>query len=278
MRRFAIGDVHGCAKALRTVIEEIDPQPHDTLIFLGDYVDRGPNSRDVVQQIIELQARCRVIPLCGNHELVLTAILDRGADHDVWFAGGGRATITSYGGKLSKIPESHREFLRDLKPYYEDQDTICVHAGYDPTLPMQAQSGRVMHWDHLPAQLPSPHVSGKRVFFGHTPQASGNVLDAGHLVCIDTYCFGGGYLTAFEIDTNCLIQVDHHGHLRRAPGAAIAKALRHLRTHVNELFQRRAVLGDKLNLQEKMTPTLSPPVKVQESLPSDSEIRPAATK
>ena len=277
MRRFAIGDVHGCAKALRTVIEEIDPLPEDTLIFLGDYIDRGPNSRDVVQQIIELQARCQVIPLCGNHELVLSAILDRGVDQAAWFAGGGRATLTSYGGKLSKIPESHREFLRDLKPYYEDQDTICVHACYDPRLPMNQQSGRILHWDHLPAKLPLPHVSGKRVFFGHTPQPTGNVLDAGHLVCIDTYCFGGGFLTAFDIDSNDLIQVDHHGHLRRAPGAAIVKALRHVRKRVTELAQRRLGSSAQLDSRETITPT-PPPITVEEFPSTDSQLRQSPTK
>ena len=70
MRRFAIGDIHGCAKALRSVIEAIDPQPEDEIVFLGDYVDRGPDSRDAVDQIIDLQTRTQVVALRGNHEIM----------------------------------------------------------------------------------------------------------------------------------------------------------------------------------------------------------------
>ncbi len=237
MRRFAIGDIHGCAKALRTVIEEINPSSQDTLVFLGDYIDRGPDSRDVVQQIIDLKSRCRVFPLLGNHELMLSAILERGLDDAVWLASGGRATVASYGGKLSKIPDRHLEFFRALIPYYDSDDTICVHAGYDPMMPMDQQRGNVMHWNHLPATLPLPHVSGKRVFIGHTPQPTGNILDVGHLVCIDTYCFGGGFLTAFDLDSNRLIQVDHHGHLRRERGAAVMKGVRRLQTRIADYVQ-----------------------------------------
>jgi serine/threonine protein phosphatase 1 len=80
---------------------------------------------------------------------------------------------------------------------------------------MHEQDDNVSYWQHLPSPLPSPHKSGKRVFVGHTPQGGGSVMDGEHIVCIDTYCFGGGFLTAFEIETNEVIQCDYHGHLRR---------------------------------------------------------------
>ncbi len=106
MRRFVIGDIHGCAKALRTLIETIAPQPDDELVFLGDYVDRGPDSRDVVDQVIELQQQCRVVALRGNHEIMLMGVAIGGLDDSVWLANGGKATVSSYGGCLSKIPAS----------------------------------------------------------------------------------------------------------------------------------------------------------------------------
>lgn len=215
MRRFAIGDIHGCAKALRTVLQAIDPQPSDELIFLGDYIDRGSDSRDAVGQIIEAQSRCRVTAIQGNHELMLLAIIDQGFDDTVWLASGGRTTVTSYGGSLSKIPDQHLQFFRSLRPYYETSQEIFVHAGYHPQLAMNEQEQATLFWNHLPALLPRPHISGKRVFVGHTPQASGNVLNLGHLVCLDTYCFAGGFLSAFNIDTGEIIQADVHGHLRR---------------------------------------------------------------
>ncbi len=239
MRRFAIGDIHGCSKALRTLIETIDPQPEDQLVFLGDYVDRGPDSRDVVEQIIELHDRCHVVALRGNHEIMLLGVALGGLDDAVWLSNGGIATVSSYGGCLTKIPPHHLAFFQELVPYYESTDSIFVHAGYDPTLPMHEQDEATIYWNHLPFPLPMPHISGKRVFLGHTPQPAGNILDAGHVVCIDTCCFGGGYLTAFELGTNEFTQADHHGHLRRSSSLAVAHRLGKLKRAIVSLYREQ---------------------------------------
>ncbi|MFK8115037.1 MAG: metallophosphoesterase family protein [Rubripirellula sp.] len=215
IRRFAIGDIHGCAKALRGLIEEIAPRPQDEVIFMGDYVDRGPNSKDVVDQIIDLQNRCNVIALRGNHEIMLMGVALAGMDDKVWQANGGRATVTSYGGSLAKIPAAHLAFFQELLPYYETPSEIFVHANYHPLLDMHQQIDMTTYWEHLTERPPLAHKSGKRVFVGHTPQPTGNVLDVGHLVCLDTYCFGGRYLTAFNLGTDEILQADFHGHLRR---------------------------------------------------------------
>ena len=79
------------------MIEEIDPTAEDQLIFLGDYIDRGPSSRDVVNQVIELQSRCNVVPLLGNHEIMLMGVALRGLDQDAWLRSGGKATVTKIG-------------------------------------------------------------------------------------------------------------------------------------------------------------------------------------
>lgn len=231
MRRFVIGDIHGCAKALRALIEAIEPGVDDEIVFLGDYIDRGPDSRDVVQQILDLRQRCHVVPLRGNHEIMLLSVALRGMDDEVWLENGGAATVASYGGSLSRIPPDHLELFQQLEPYYETSDTIFVHAGYDPLLDMHEQSAATTYWNHLPLPLPPPHKSGKRVIVGHTPQPSGVVLDGGHVMGLDTYCFGGGYLTAFETHTREMIQANLHGHLRRAPIKIIA-------ANLNRLFRR----------------------------------------
>ncbi len=216
MRQFAIGDIHGCAKALRSLIEEIAPGPDDELIFLGDYIDRGPDSKDVIEQIIALQKVCRVIALRGNHEIMLMGVI-AGLDDTIWSHCGGQATLASYGGTLDKIPADHLEFLRSLQAYHVTEESIFVHANYVASISMDLQEETTLFWKHLDFPRPSAHCSGKRVFLGHTPQPGGNVLDLGHLVCIDTYCFGGGYLTAMETATCDLWQTDRHGHVRRAP-------------------------------------------------------------
>ncbi|MCA9137384.1 MAG: serine/threonine protein phosphatase [Planctomycetales bacterium] len=234
MRRFVIGDIHGCDKALRTLIECIDPQPDDELIFLGDYVDRGPDSRGVIDQIIELQSICRVVALRGNHEIMLYSVAFGGLTADMWLAAGGKATVTSYGGSLDKIPDTHRAFLQSLRPHYETAESIFVHACYEARTPMDQLNDELRYWTHLSVS-PGPHFSGKKVYVGHTPQPSGIVMDLGYLVCVDTYCFGNGFLTAMNVETNEVIQVDKKGFRRRVPAeklfqfvAATAKSLRSL--------------------------------------------------
>lgn len=220
MRRYVIGDIHGCSKALRTLIEYIDPKPEDELIFLGDYVDRGPNSRDVIDQIIDLKKRCNVVALRGNHEIMLQSVAFGGMDDKIWMNTGGKATVTSYGGSLDKIPLSHREFLQSLLPHYETEEAIFVHACYEAYVPMDELSDEIRYWTHLGPNPPAPHFSGKRVYVGHTPQPSGAVLDLGYMVCVDTYCFGCGFLTAMNVGTDDTVQVDRKGFRRRVPAEA----------------------------------------------------------
>lgn len=226
MRRFVIGDIHGCAKALRSLIETIDPKPEDELIFLGDYVDRGPNSKDVVEQLLELQRRCQLVALRGNHEIMLLGVALGGLDSEAWLRCGGQATLASYGGSLEKIPPAHFEFFQGLRPYYETDDAIFVHAGYQFDCEISRQDEVTTYWGHLTSPLPPRHCSGKRVFVGHTPQPGGEILHTEHLICVDTYCFGGGYLSALDVNTFELIQADLHGHLRRAPVAALFSQFR----------------------------------------------------
>jgi serine/threonine protein phosphatase 1 len=93
---------------------------------------------------------------------------------------------------------------------------------------MFEQTEMMTYWTHLMPPLPGPHMSGKRVIVGHTPQADGQVLDRGHLVCIDTYCFGYGYLTAYEIGGKSIIQANRHGHLKHSPLSMLQNKLLNL--------------------------------------------------
>jgi serine/threonine protein phosphatase 1 len=221
MKRYVVGDIHGCAKALRSLLIEIDPSQDDEIIFMGDYVDRGPNSRNVIEQLIELQSQCQVVALRGNHEVMLMGVVMSGLNPEAWLRSGGAATVTSYGGSVSKIPESHLQFYAGLKGHHETETEMFVHAMYDPNKRLDCQDEELTYWTHLPPHPPPPHASGKRVFLGHTPQPGGEVLLLPHLVCVDTYCFGGGYLTAMNLDNQTLIQVNRHGHVRKVPLARL---------------------------------------------------------
>ncbi len=130
---------------------------------------------------------------------------------------GGAATLDSYGpGRIiDLIPDDHIAFLEDCRDSHETHTHIFVHANYDPNLPMDEQSAPVLRWESLRDVTPGPHVSGKTVITGHSSQKSGEILDLGYLKCIDTYCYGGGWLTAMEVDTGRTWQANRRGVLRR---------------------------------------------------------------
>ncbi len=111
-RLIAIGDIHGCSTALRALITAIAPEPNDTIVTLGDYVDRGPDVRGVVDQLLELQKRCKLIPILGNHEEMMLRVIEGKETHQDWLRFGGVETLESYGfdGDLNFLPPDHMQF------------------------------------------------------------------------------------------------------------------------------------------------------------------------
>lgn len=240
MRRFVIGDIHGCSKALQSLVDEIAPTRDDTLIFLGDYIDRGPDSRGVIDLIVHLTRQTRVIALRGNHEVMLMAVLFGGLDPEFWTKSGGQSTIASYGGSLERVPQSHLDFFRSLRAHHEMENEIFIHAGYNPNCPIELTDDANRYWNH-PTLWPGPHCSGKRVYVGHTPQPNGEVLNLGHVVCVDTYCFGSGWLTAMDIDSYQILQASKHGHLRRIPWVAMLNWFKRMINRKPSLDRRDAL-------------------------------------
>ena len=210
-RRIAIGDIHGCDLALQRVIDEIQPTAADLIITLGDYLDRGPNSRGVVDQLLELRGRCQTIHLMGNHEIMMLNVLAGDTEFEFWLRSGGSETLASYDGYLDNVSQVHREFFRSCVPYHEMEDLFFVHANYTPSLPLNRQPEFALFWEHLSDHLPAPHISGKKAIVGHTPQRDGRAFVLDHLICLDTYCYGGKYLTAMDLDTQQTWQADIHG-------------------------------------------------------------------
>ncbi len=213
-RTIAIGDVHGCSQALRALVDAIQPTTDDTLIFLGDYVDRGPDTRGVLDFILELEQRCRVVPLLGNHELMLLEVNENPLMIDSWLTVGGAATVKSYDGQLANIPPEHWDFIRRCREYHETQTHFFVHANYASSMRLDSQHDYLRYWEHLHVNMPPPHQNGKIAIVGHTAQKSGEVLDLGHVICLDTNCYGGAWLTAMDIANGQLWQADRHGSLR----------------------------------------------------------------
>jgi serine/threonine protein phosphatase 1 len=213
MRTIVIGDIHGCSKALLGLMDALCPQAEDHFIFLGDYVDRGPDSRGVIEQLLSLRQRCRTTFLLGNHEIMFRGVL-AGLPIEPWLLSGGQQTLTSYNGDLKHVSHDHIEFLHACVPYFETDQHLYVHANYDPLLPMDEQIEQVLFWEHLTVRIPGPHFSGKHAFLGHTPQPGGKIGYFPHFTCIDTCCFGGYWLTALEVETGEIWQFSREGHLR----------------------------------------------------------------
>ncbi|MGH7174040.1 MAG: metallophosphoesterase family protein [Gemmataceae bacterium] len=227
-RTIAIGDIHGCLDALTTLIDAVRLGPDDTLVTLGDHMDRGPDSRGVVDRLLTLAGRCRLVPLLGDHEEMLLEALDDITALSRWLRCGGGETLHSYGWNPGGsrrplahwIPKSHREFLASCQPYHETGTHLFVHAGFLPELPMDRQPAAALRWRVTDARTAIRHHSGKVAIVGHTPQLSGEVLDLGFLVCIDTNCARGGWLTALDTETGRIWQADRDGRLRTRTDAA----------------------------------------------------------
>lgn len=215
-RVIAIGDTHGCVGALDAILAELRPERNDLVVTLGDYIDRGPDSRGVIERLLALREETELMPILGNHEEMLLTILD-GHRYMLgdWLAFGGLATLDSYEtDNPADIPEEHIEFLRACIPIVELPTTFFVHAGYLPRKPLAKQPAEVLRWESLRERLPKPHRSGKKCICGHTSQKSGEILDAGHLVCIDTWVYGEGWLTALDVYSGQIWQADQQGRLR----------------------------------------------------------------
>ena len=212
-RTIAVGDIHGHCQALDAVLAIIDPQTEDTLVFLGDYVDRGPDSRGVLETVIGLGSRCHVVALMGNHEEMMLGARQGGkSDLRFWLQFGGQQTLDSYGQNVDvkQIPWEHIRFLESLPLYFETDTHFFVHANYAPKLPLDRQSSADLLWRPLD-EIPSPHFSGKTAIVGHTPQPNGQILDLDYLKCVETGCGFGGLLTALDVTSGQIWQVAENG-------------------------------------------------------------------
>ena len=198
---YVIGDIHGCLEPLRRLLEKVAPRPGDEVVFIGDYIDRGPQSREVVEHLVNLPYRC--VFLLGNHEKMLLEFLN-GEDEGLYLANGGQATLESYGGDASNIPAAHLGFFRRLRPMYETAGHLIVHAGIRPMVPLDEQSVEDLVWIRQEffefiGRYATP------VVFGHTPLRQ--VLLRPDRIGIDTGCVYGGKLTCLKLPSREVIQV-----------------------------------------------------------------------
>jgi serine/threonine protein phosphatase 1 len=218
-RHFAIGDIHGCIDSLRSLVDYVAPGSGDTLVTLGDYVDRGPDSRAVLDFVIDYGETNNLVPLRGNHEIMLLDARENKGWFEPWLRYGGDATLLSYGSSagdaasFDDIPESHIEFLTNqLLPFYECDSHFFVHANAVSDVPLDQQGAPALYWRKFRAQ--EQHCSDKIMVCGHSAQRSGLPLNLGHSICIDTWAHGGGWLSCLEVESGTIWQANEEGDRR----------------------------------------------------------------
>ncbi|KGP71296.1 metallophosphoesterase family protein [Pontibacillus yanchengensis] len=197
MRYLVVSDIHGEFYKLEEVLQEASfDSKEDQLILLGDYIDRGPYSREVVAKVKELVEKQGAIAIKGNHDDLFIRSKDDEEAMDLWEMNGASSTLKSYNGVSEEMKE-HREWLENhLRLYYETDQYIFVHAGLEPNVPLNEQKEDTMLWTRHTETI----GLGKTVVHGHTPVH--NIAYYKDQIDIDTGAAYGGKLTLLELPTH----------------------------------------------------------------------------
>lgn len=199
-RLIGISDIHGEYEKLCSVLDKITPQKNDTIIFMGDYIDRGSKSREVVDKIIDMQNICNCVYLIGSHEYALLHAQSDDYYHYLFWNYGGDATVASYG-SFDNIFKVHGDFFNNLMPYYLTDDYLFIHAGIRTDVLLENQD--LVDMVYIRSEFyKKKHKLSQKIIFGHTEFDKPQIQD--DKICIDTGCgkYKDAPLTAILIEDN----------------------------------------------------------------------------
>jgi serine/threonine protein phosphatase 1 len=220
---YAIGDIHGEREKLDALLDTLQPTEADRLIFLGDYVDRGPDAHGVVERLAALARERECVFLLGNHESMFLDFLGwRGPTYfggDAFLLNGGDRTLASYGyfdepGRKFRLPREHEAFYRGLRLWHIEGDYLFVHAGVperqldesDLKYALRRSRPEDLLWSRSSGDL--PHRLGVTIVYGHTPAPDLAVRwNPPFSIGIDTGACYGGQLTALRLPDETIFQV-----------------------------------------------------------------------
>jgi len=197
MAIYAVGDIHGSLKALKTIFKQNLITKENTVVFLGDYIDRGPDSKGVLTWLIKNSKKYNFEFILGNHEIMILTAKKSPERLVEWLHFGGVQTLNSY--KISndpnwadKIDSTHWNFIDNCKAYFEIDNYIFVHAGHEQGKDLSSQNRHHLFWKKY--ETPEQYCPDTKIICGHTSRKNGEIANFGHTVCIDTYAHGGMWL------------------------------------------------------------------------------------
>jgi serine/threonine protein phosphatase 1 len=184
---------------------------------MGDYVDRGPDSKRVIEMVLDLERTTQLKPLTGNHEILFTEAAAGRLPLENWLAVGGRETLASYNAgqswDLKSVPKAHLEFLNErCLRFWEAERHFFVHANVNAVFPLAEQPDDWLFWTRFENSY--PHVSGKTMVCGHTAQKEGLPVIRPQAICIDTWAYGGEWLTCMDVEAGTFVQTNEAGQMR----------------------------------------------------------------
>ena len=217
---FVVGDIHGCHIFLTQIQKKILDKSNNTsgnklLIYLGDYIDRGPKIKETIQALLNFQPdNFQQIFLLGNHEQMMLDFINNVPDSlYLWILNGGNETLNSYGIKgteflnnetirnelVNNIPKNHFQFFNNLTLSYQWGEYFFVHAGIDPDIPLDKQDKNTLIWQRRSKFFSNTKVFEKIIVHGHTPQPK--IENLANRINLDTGAFYTGILSCLIIDT-----------------------------------------------------------------------------
>ena len=225
MNIFAIGDIHGCLNELTSLHKKIFTHDkfdvkNDLIIYLGDYIDRGKNSKEVINQILKLKNnKIKTLNLMGNHdEFMIDFLFNKKNNIENWLNFGLDQTIRSYGIEvvnfikdgfgddivsqlrntlLNKMSEEHINFFKNLELSFATEKYLFVHAGIDPKKRIEDQARHDFLWSRSKDFFDKDFKAEKIIVHGHTPEE--NIISNPHRINIDTGCYFSGKLSCVQL-------------------------------------------------------------------------------
>ncbi len=206
MSIFAVGDIHGHSKKLKALINKLPLTADDRLIFLGDYIDRGPDSNGVISYLLQLSKHYDSKFLCGNHEHMMRDYMQgcKTYDRELWLEYGGIATLRSYDlvgarpGELS-LPVEHRDFITGLGYYHTEPGFVFVHSGLSSGKTLSQNNWKDCLWNRAAFINSTYKWPEGRIVFGHSQSEKQEPIVEDNKIGIDTGCAYGGPLTAVRL-------------------------------------------------------------------------------